>query len=202
MPHDPPISFSLIWLPTKVWSKFHSIFWYCVPYVQWKRQNCHEMNTKINFCTCCTRPNDAANDRQHKIYSLSEQRGTEWDKTKPGWRNEHKKDLKIYAVQLIVLWLDGCVKHITEMRNARKTLVAKSQGMRCLGGHIKNMEDKMDVNRQVQVSVRWRAFVTMLMTIWLHKNREIVDQLTDYSFIKKDLHHALLRGVTFHLWNT
>jgi hypothetical protein len=50
----------------------------------------------------------------------------------------------------------------------------------------------MDVNRQVQASVRWQAFVTMLMTIWLHKNGEIVDQLTDYSFTKKDLHHALL----------
>jgi hypothetical protein len=58
-------------------------------------------------------------------------------------------------------------------------------------GHIKKMEDKMDVNRQVQASVRWQAFVTMLMTIWLYKNRETVDQLTDYSFIKKDLQHAL-----------
>jgi hypothetical protein len=54
------------------------------------------------------------------------------------------------------------------------------------------MEDKMDMNRQVQESIRWQAFVTMLMTVWLHKNRGIVDQLTDYRFIKKDLQHALL----------
>jgi len=45
-------------------------------------------------------------------------------------------------------------------------------------GHIKKMEDKMDVNRQAQASVRCQAFVTMLMTIWLYKNREIVDQMT------------------------
>jgi hypothetical protein len=66
-------------------------------------------------------------------------------------------------------------------------------------GHIKKMEDKMDVNRQVEACVRWQAFVTMLMTIWLYKNSEIVHQMTGYSFIKKDLHHALLQGVTFHL---
>jgi hypothetical protein len=66
-------------------------------------------------------------------------------------------------------------------------------------GHMEEMENKMDVNRQVQASIRWQASVKMLMTIWLHKNREIVDQLTDYSFIKKDLRHALLRGATFQL---
>lgn len=65
--------------------------------------------------------------------------------------------------------------------------------------YTKKMEGKMNVNRQVQASVRWQAFVTMLMTIWLYKNTEIADPLTCYSFIKKDLHHASLRGVTFNL---
>jgi len=48
-------------------------------------------------------------------------------------------------------------------------------------GTYKENGGLMDVNRQVQASVRWQAFVTMLMTIWLYKNRETVDQLTDYS---------------------
>jgi hypothetical protein len=49
---------------------------------------------------------------------------------------------------------------------------------------------KMDVNRQVKASVRWQAFVTMLMTIWLYKNREIVDwQTIDLSIKTYTMHY-------------